>query len=236
MSKGKATILLYHQIGEQPKKETNLDCFCNVERFEEQMKFLNASDIELISLRSLVNIMKDKEGFEKDYVVLTFDDGCERFKTTVIPILQKYDVPATIYPVSGNLGRIASWPKVINPDLRLLSEEKLRIVARSGIDVGGHTVNHIKLSEVELTEAESEIICCKNDLESIIEHKLNSFSYPHGDYNNDIAQIVANSGFNCAVTCKPSFVYGDEDVFQLPRNYVTYSDTLTSFKKILGYE
>ena len=38
MGKGKATILLYHQIGVQPIEETNLDCFCNVDQFEEQMR------------------------------------------------------------------------------------------------------------------------------------------------------------------------------------------------------
>lgn len=236
MGKGKATILLYHQIGEQPKKETNLDCFCNVERFEEQMKFLNATDIEMISLRSLVNIMNNKEGFEKDYVVLTFDDGCEKFQTTVIPILQKYDIPATFYPVSGDLGNIASWPKVINPDLRILSEGNLKKVAESGIDIGGHTVNHIKLGEAILNDANREIINCKKHLEKVISKPLHSFSYPHGSYNNEISQLVMSLGFDCAVTCKSTFIYGNEDIFQLPRKYVTYKETINSFKKILGHE
>ena len=236
MGKGKATILLYHQIGVQPKEETNLDCFCNVDQFEEQMRFLNGSDIELISLTSLVNLMKEKKGFEKDFAVLTFDDGCERFQTMALPILNKYNMPATIYPVSGDLGAVASWPKVINPDLKLLSEENLKRVALTGIDVGGHTVNHTKLVEVELTEAESEISRCKSALEKIIDGKLHSFSYPHGNYNNEIAQLVSISGFSCDVTCKSEFVFGDEDLFQLPRKYVTYSDTIDSFKKILSHD
>jgi peptidoglycan/xylan/chitin deacetylase (PgdA/CDA1 family) len=236
MGKRKATILLYHQIGKQPKETTNLDCFCNVEQFEEQMKFLIDSDIELISLKSLVKMMKDKELFKKDYVVLTFDDGCERFQTTAIPILKKYNIPATIYPVCGYLGTVASWPKINNPDLRLISEENLKGIALFGIDVGGHTVNHIKLSEVELRIAKSEIVGCKEHLERIIEKKLHSFSYPHGSYNNDIVQLVSKSGFECAVTCKADFIYGEEDLFQLPRKYVTYTDTIYSFKQIVGHD
>ena len=236
MGKGKATILLYHQIGEYPKEQTNLDCFCNLGQFEEQLKFLKESDIELISLRSLVNMIKDKEVFDKDYVVLTFDDGCERFQTITLPILQKFDIPATIYPVSGDLGNIASWPKVINPALRILSEENLKKVAESGIDIGGHTVNHIKLGEVLLNEANREIINCKKHLENVISKPLHSFSYPHGSYNNEIAQLVRSLGFDCAVTCKSTFIYGNEDVFQLPRKYVTYKESINSFKKILGYE
>lgn len=236
MGKGKATILLYHQIGILPKKETNLDCFCCVEQFEEQMKFLSDSDIQLISLRSLVNLMKENEEFEKDYCVLTFDDGCERFQTIVLPILHRYNIPATIYPVSGDIGNIASWPKVINPDLKILSEGKLKKVAQSGIDIGGHTVNHIKLGESSLTDAKKEIINCKKHLEKVISKPIHSFSYPHGSYNNEIAQLVMSSGFDCAVTCKSKFIYGTEDIFQLPRKYVTYKENITSFKKILGHE
>lgn len=236
MAKGKATILLYHQIGKHPIKQTNLDCFCTIEQFEEQMRFLQESEIEVISLKSLVNMMKNDQGLDSDYVVLTFDDGCERFQTIALPIIQKYSFPSTIYPVSGDLGRLASWPKIINTDLRLLSKKNLKCVAKSGVDVGGHTVNHVKLVEVTIQEAEAEIESCKLDLESIVGQELYSFSYPHGSFNEAIAQLVSSAGFGCAVTCKSSFIYGDEDLFQLPRKYVTYSDNIDSFRKILGFE
>lgn len=236
MTKGKATILLYHQIGKHPIEQTNLDCFCTKEQFEEQMSFLQESDIEVIYLNSLVNMLKNNQSLSKDYVVLTFDDGCERFQTIALPILQKYSFPSTIYPVSGDLGRLASWPKIFNHDLRLITKENLKIVAKSGVDIGGHTVNHVKLAEVEIKEAETEIECCKRSLESILDQELHSFSYPHGSFNDTIVQLVSAAGFDCAVTCKSSFIYGDEDLFQLPRKYVTFSDNLDSFKKILGYE
>lgn len=236
MVKGKAAILLYHQIGEHQIEETNLDCFCTKEQFELQMRFLHESETEVISLRSLVSMLKNNIELDKDYVVLTFDDGCERFQTIALPILQKYNAPSTIYPVSGFLGCVASWPKIINHDLRLLSKENLQSVANSGVDIGGHTVNHVKLREVLKQDAKKEIEFCKRDLESIIGQELFSFSYPHGSFNEEIAQLVSSAGFYCAVTCKSSFIYGDEDLFQLPRKYVTYSDNLDSFKKILLYE
>ncbi|MDH4461401.1 MAG: polysaccharide deacetylase family protein [Flectobacillus sp.] len=236
MAKGKATILLYHQIGDHPIEQTNLDCFCTIEQFEEQMSFLHESEIEVISLHSLINILKNNQKFEENYVVLTFDDGCERFQTIALPIIQKYQFPSIVYPVSGNLGRLASWPKITNHDLRLLSEENLKNIAKCGVDIGGHTVNHVKLGEVSMQEAEIEIKRCKWDLERIIDQGVYSFSYPHGSFNEAIARLVSSVGFACAVTCKPSFIYGDEDLYQLPRKYVTYSDGLDSFRKILGYE
>ena len=104
------------------------------------------------------------------------------------------------------------------------------------MDIGGHTVNHVKLTDISIQEAKKEIEFCKQDLERIINQKIYSFSYPHGNFNKAIAQLVSSANFACAVTCKSSFVYGDEDLFQLPRKYVTYLDNLDSFKKILGYE
>lgn len=234
MAKGKATILLYHQIAEHPTAQTNLDCFCTKAQFEEQMRFLQESEIEVISLNSLVNMIKNEQGLNKDYVVLTFDDGCERFQSIALPIIQKYSYPSTIYPVSGDLGRVASWTKIVNHDLRLLSRENLQIIAKSGVDVGGHTVNHVKLGEVPIQEAKIEIECCKWDIESIINQKIYSFSYPHGSFNEAITQLVSSAGFDCAVTCESLFIYGDEDLFQLPRKYVSYFDNIDSFKIILG--
>ncbi len=236
MYKGKATILLYHQIGDYPTEQTNLDCFCTTEKFKEQMEFLYESKIKVISLEALVNMIKTKQQFDKDYIVLTFDDGCDRFQTNVFPIIQKYCSPSTIYPVSGDLGRLASWPKIINNDLKLLSVDNLKSLSKSGVSIGGHTVNHVKLSEIPIQEAKIEIESCKRDLEGIIHQKLYSFSYPHGSYNNAVAQLVSSAGFDCAVTCKSSFIFGDEDLFQLPRKYVTYSDNMDSFRRILGYE
>jgi peptidoglycan/xylan/chitin deacetylase (PgdA/CDA1 family) len=236
MVKRKATILLYHQVGESPTEHTNLECFCSIEEFEKQMRFLYESEFEVISLNSLVSMIKDQKGFDKDYVVLTFDDGCERFQTVVMPILKKYNVPSTIYPVSGNLGNVASWPEITNYDLRILSKENLAVVANSGVEVGGHTINHVKLGKIPKLEAKNEIEGCKLELERILGQEIFSFSYPHGSYSEEIIQLVSSLGFKCAVTCQCSSIYGDEDLFKLPRKYVTYSDNLDSFKQLLRNE
>ncbi|MCU4177707.1 polysaccharide deacetylase family protein [Carboxylicivirga sp. N1Y90] len=235
--KGKAIILLYHQVGRKPIKQTNLDCYCHQDRFKEQMAFLNDSKYKVISLDDLVGrISSLKKDFDDDYVVLTFDDGCEKFSETVLPILRKYDFPSTIYPVAGCLGEVASWSKVVNPDLSIVSKLALKQLSEQGVSIGAHTISHINLSNCDIDNAKEEIFNSKVLLESIIKKDVTSFSYPHGGYNEDVRSLVKSLGFSNAVTCNSKFIKPDSYLFELPRKYVTYFDTLESFKTILTDE
>lgn len=89
-NKCKAIILLYHQVGKEPNDQTNLDCYCDQERFDEQMEYLFNSHYKVISLSELVvKINSEKNIFYDNYVALTFDDGCSKFSETVLPVLKK---------------------------------------------------------------------------------------------------------------------------------------------------
>ena len=154
----KAVIFLYHQVGRNPIGPTNLDCYCNQDIFENQMSFLKDSEYVVISLDELVNKINSlAKDFDKNYVVLTFDDGCDKFSKTALPILKKYNFPSTIYPVAGCLGQVASWPKRINPDLNIMSELALKQISEQGVNIGAHTMNHVKLSTCDIDKAKEEI-------------------------------------------------------------------------------
>jgi peptidoglycan/xylan/chitin deacetylase (PgdA/CDA1 family) len=236
-SKGNAVILLYHQVGNNPVEQTNLDCYCDEEQFEEQMSFLSESTYKVISLDELVyRISSLEDMLDDNYVVLTFDDGCSQFSKKVLPILNKYNFPSTLYPVTGCLGKIASWPKVTNPDLRIITKVALKSVAKQGVNIGAHTANHIKLTSCNLDDAKEEIDNSKKMLENLLGTKIASFSYPHGDYNKELIALVKSLGFSNAVTCNAAPVEFNTNLFELPRKYITYFDTIESFKKIIAYE
>lgn len=235
--KGKAIVLLYHQVGKKPIEQTNLDCYCDQSRFEEQMAYLYDSHYKVISLDELVSRMKtQKLLFKEHYVVLTFDDGCNTFSEIALPILKKNNFPSTIYPVAGCLGQVASWPKVINPDLNIISELKLKELSSQGVNIGAHTMNHVKLSTCSLDVAKDEIAQSKYTIEHLIGKEITSFSYPHGDYNEDIYSLIKILGFSNAVTCNSNSIDANTDLFKLPRKYVTYYDTINTFKEKLFHE
>ncbi len=223
-------ILLYHQIGDTPKSETNLDCFCSSKEFYFQMNFLKNSDFKVISLKEALDVIFKRKIIDTNYVVLTFDDGCEKFYDITFPILDKFNFPSTIYPIAGFLGKHAIINGKKYSDLKILSKSMLNELSQLGVEIGAHTMNHVKLSQIDNSKAYDEVKKSKDTLEQVIGNEINSFSFPHGDYNNDIIEIVSQVGFNNALTCINGNANDAKSAFEIPRKYITSFDTLEKFK------
>ncbi|RKO72556.1 polysaccharide deacetylase family protein [Sphingobacterium puteale] len=224
------SILLYHQIGEEPGKHTNLDCFCSVEEFRLQMEYLRDSKKQVVSLAGAIQRMASNREIKNELVVLTFDDGCERFYDLTFPILNQFGFLCTIYPVAGCLGKPASWGKIQNPDLKILSSKKIRELSDMGVEIGAHTMNHYKLTELRNEVAYQEIYESKDLLQEITGREVNSFSYPHGAYNPTIIKMVEEMEFTNAVSCIEGNAENCRSIFELPRKYITYFDGIEVFK------
>lgn len=227
----KVNILLYHQIGDTPNEHTNLDCFCNTKEFYRQMEFLMNSDYQVISLTQAVNLIFKHKIIDGKYVVLTFDDGCEKFYDVTFPILEKFNFPSTIYPVAGFLGKYASWGTKNNPELKILSKNKLIELNKLGVDIGAHTMDHVKLTHIKRNDAINQIKKSKDTLEQLLGGKIDSFAYPHGDYNEEIIEMVKEAEFSNALTCINNYAEQAKSVFEIPRKYITYFDNLARFKQ-----
>lgn len=233
----RTTILLYHQVGETFHKNMNPDCFCSKDMFLQQMEFLKSSSIEVVSLDRAINSLFFEGLSQKDQVVLTFDDGCGSFYDLVHPILEKFGFPSTIYPVVGSLGKVAYWNGKIYPYLKILNQQNLITLSENGVEIGGHTVNHVKLDQVQKKNAIREIRNCKAELEQILNKEVKSFAYPHGRHNATVREIVKCAGFKNALTCESDYANNAPSVFEIPRRYITFYDDLRSFEnKLLFHE
>jgi peptidoglycan/xylan/chitin deacetylase (PgdA/CDA1 family) len=230
----KVNILLYHQIGNEPNKHTNLDCFCDLKEFYNQMEFLANSRYHVISLTKALDLIFNKRVIDNNYIVLTFDDGCERFYDITFPILEKFRFPSTVYPVSGYLGKYASWGTIKNPDLKILSQSMLIELHKLGVEIGAHTMDHVKLPCIERNDAINQVRGCKIALEQLLGEKVHSFAYPHGDFNEKVIEIVKEAEFTCALTCLNGYAEDAKSVFEIPRKYITYFDNMENFNQKLN--
>ena len=94
--KGRGAILMYLRIlpDERIKEDLNLGLAVSCSNFENQIKMMK-SKYKLCSMDEFLNnLKKDKNEF---MLTITFDDGYKDNLTYVLPILIKYNVPATIY-------------------------------------------------------------------------------------------------------------------------------------------
>lgn len=222
-------VLLYHQIGEFPTSNTNLDCFCSINEFYKQMNFIMHSDYRVISLNKALDLAFNVNEINANYIVLTFDDGCEKFYDSTFPILDSFNFPATVYPITGFLGDVVTLEGKNYPHLKILSESMLLELSKVGVEVGAHTVNHLKLTNITEKEAEFQIKHSKEYLEQLLGKKIDSFSYPHGNYNNDTIRLVKECGFTNALTCKSGFAQDAQSIFEIPRKYITFFDNIENF-------
>ena len=229
----KVNILLYHQIGESPNMHTNLDCFCSTEEFYLQMEFLVNSNYKVISLTKAIDLIFNRRILDSKYVVLTFDDGCETFYDITFPILENFNFSSTIYPVAGYFGKYAKWSLKNNPDLKIISKSMLIELHKLGVEIGAHTMDHVKLTQINKSNAISQVKESKDTLEQILGKKISSFAYPHGDFNQGTIEIIKEIGFSNALTCITNSAEQAKSVFEIPRKYITYFDNLEMFKQKL---
>tara|TARA_Y100001970_G_scaffold2704_1_gene3203 strand:+ start:58139 stop:59158 length:1020 start_codon:yes stop_codon:yes gene_type:complete len=109
--KGDAIILCYHRVSKNKKRSNFLNpCdSLNTDQilFEEHLNHLS-SNYNCVSLSELMNSSNDEHnGFK---VAITFDDGYKDNYQNALPILEKYNIPATIFISTRFIeGDIQTW-------------------------------------------------------------------------------------------------------------------------------
>lgn len=219
LQKRSAAILMYHSLG------SNKEFFTiTSENFEWQMGYLKRNKIKVISLEETVNYLEKKTRFASKTVVLTFDDGYEDNYSNVFPILRKYNFPVTIFLTTGRIGD-KYYTNSRGVKLPMMDWKQIKEMHDSGlIDFEPHTVNHIKLTEIDFTVAEKEILDSKKVIEEKLGKRCDLFAFPWGSFNQKLLSFVSMH-FRAAVTVERGFIKHNDDLFRLKRNSI---DSLVS--------
>jgi Polysaccharide deacetylase len=118
-------------------------------------------------------------------VSLTFDDGCSS-QYTLRSMLARHGMHGTFYVNSGRVGLpgMMTWSQ--------LSE-----LAADGHEIGGHGVDHVKLTTLNRRDARRQV---SDDRQALISRgfDVSSFAYPFGSHNASIRSIVRECGYSSA--------------------------------------
>jgi peptidoglycan/xylan/chitin deacetylase (PgdA/CDA1 family) len=117
-------------------------------------------------------------------VSLTFDDAWG--DQSVVPsMLASVGMHGTFYVNSGNIGTSPSF----------LGWSQLQNFQSAGNEIAGHTINHVDLTTVSLTEAQRQV--CQDRRALMSEgFAITNFAYPYGDYNTSTDSILQACGYN----------------------------------------
>jgi peptidoglycan/xylan/chitin deacetylase (PgdA/CDA1 family) len=104
-------ILMYHRVS-PPAKDLYLQSLAP-EIFDKQIEYLK-KEFKILSLEEFARTCRSSDPLPEKTAVITFDDGYKDNYTYAYPILQKYDVPATIFLTTGYIetGKLLWWDLV----------------------------------------------------------------------------------------------------------------------------
>ena len=188
----KVLVLNYHQI-----QDGNSYLSVHVDDFDAQMAYLVENGYVAITPDALLSAMEGELELPPKPVLITFDDGYSDNYENAFPILQKYDLRATIFIIAAFVGRegYMTW-------------DELKEMEEYGITMQSHTMNHIALENLPDDGLRVELLNSKRMLEEQLGHSVDFLAYPTGTYNLHIAAIAKDVGYKGAFTVK----YGNVDL------------------------
>ena len=222
-------ILLYHSVDTRvaPKFQTYS---VTPAQLDTHLKYLVENLYSPMTVTQLVTALNQADVSLPDKpVVITFDDGFLDFYENALPILSKYQVPATLYITTGYIGKTSQWLCTVGEGQRpMLEWEHVVDIQASGVECGGHTHTHPELDTIPLAQAQSEIVQSKQVLEDKLGQAVPSFAYPHGCFTPRVRQFVQEAGYSSACGVKHAMSSSEDDQFSLSRIVITdKTDTKT---------
>lgn len=184
-------IITYHRILEKhdPLLETEPD----VQTFSWQMKVLS-ENFNVMPLHDAILAIQAGTLPERA-VCITFDDGYRSTHDLALPILQKYNLPATLFVTTAFLGEGNMWNDRIIEAIRRLPSGQLNL---QDIGMGRHDVLTLedRIDLVRLINAESKYLSPRSRQDAIL--KLESLSGVSNEpglmLTRDMVRTLSNAG------------------------------------------
>jgi peptidoglycan/xylan/chitin deacetylase (PgdA/CDA1 family) len=194
-------VLLYHAVGCGTADPLDVP----VAQFEVQLADAVQRGYRFVPLSQLVASWERGDAVPEKVVALTFDDGAACLFSAAFPVLQRLQIPFTLFLTVDWLGgdpsrrpveRVnehTSWPSLAWPEVR-------QMVASGLAELGSHGVHHLYLPRASAPELQTEIVTSRVALSEGLDTgaTIDLFAYPFGAFNrNDVARVRA-AGYRAA--------------------------------------
>lgn len=221
-------ILVYHQVGENSATSTShyhryvKKFTVPTDVFEAQIKFIQDQGYTPLTMEKLIKDQKNNTLPLKP-IAITFDDGWRTQYENALPILNKYHTVGTFYIYTGVIGSPA-----------YMTWEDLHALVNSGMEIGDHTKNHPRLTKINPSKWDEEIIGSKKTLERNLHVQVNDFAFPYGNYNDKVVEFIKQAGYVSARTSDKGIYNDFKDLYRLkviyaPSDLRTLEDVLNKY-------
>jgi peptidoglycan/xylan/chitin deacetylase (PgdA/CDA1 family) len=205
-------FIFYHKIADPPRDARIRGGYTPTRRFARQMAFLKKQGFIFYSASEMVEYFREHGSFPPKGLSITFDDGWKDNYENAFPVMQRFDVKATIFLIPSCIGQFSD--KALSEgefSREHLSLEDIQKMSQHGIEFGSHTLNHKLLDRIPLDEVKFELEESKRQIEKLLSQPCQVFAYPGGHFNEEARKSAEDAGYMAAFTT----VYGATDHLDL---------------------
>ncbi|HEV2884248.1 MAG TPA: polysaccharide deacetylase family protein [Pyrinomonadaceae bacterium] len=175
------SVLVYHSISSPPEPMPgNIDI--SPERFNQQLRWLER-------WRRVGRLWETLTASESESLTaITFDDGFRDNLTVALPLLEKYQLPFTLFVTAGFVGREG-----------YLSAEELQEISRHPLaTIGAHGLWHRHFNRLSVDDARFELKESRRLLSGITGTKVDLMAWPYGECNEQLEQLSEACGYRAS--------------------------------------
>ena len=189
-----------------------------VEKFAEQMDYLNEKDYYFPTWQEVSDYIDGKIKLPEKSVALTDDDGNHTFFALAVPVVEEKKIPITSFVITGSYEeRLSEKYEYVNYQSH---SDKMHAAGSNG---KGAMVNW------SYNQIVDDLNNSKSKIENATGKTCNIFCYPFG-HNNDTAQkALKDTGFDLAFTVEGGRVKPGENKLALPRVRINGNTTINQF-------
>ncbi len=179
------------------------------DEFERQMRTLKAEGAYFATLEEIMTFQAEGD-FPDKCVWVSFDDVDITVYENAFPVLERYDIPFTLYAIVNHVGS-----SNFN-NLKMASWAQIQEMVDSGLaSVGSHTYDMhylvddtpVFFDDLKKTAFAEDLLKSKAVIEAELEGvEVLDFAYPYGNGTTGLAEVIQASGFRSAVILAPRII------------------------------
>lgn len=175
------SILVYHTIS-SPAEALPGDIDISPERFERQLEWLS----RWRKVVRLYQTLRSPAGSR--FVAITFDDGFRDNLTVALPLLEKFDLPMTLFITAGFVGTEG-----------YLSHDEVREISRHPlVTIGAHGLLHRHFTKLSRADSRFELVESRRMLEDMTDGVVDLMAWPYGECSAELEQLSEEAGYRAS--------------------------------------
>tara|TARA_B100000035_G_C20978818_1_gene544466 strand:- start:403 stop:1140 length:738 start_codon:yes stop_codon:yes gene_type:complete len=186
-------------------------------------KLIYNEDIDIIFFIKILDLIQDyrkNKNFIQSKIVLTFDDGNISDHTYALKELKKINLSSYFFIV----------PKLVGTK-NFLNWDMVKDLRKNNMIIGSHSLSHKSLTSLDIRDATYEMEKSKEIIENKLNEKIDSFSFPFGNFSSKLIKIAKKIGYRKIFTSKHGISKNNDIYFK--RNSLNKLMKLNDVRKIL---